>query len=225
MPVVRNSVKRYIHSGPRNGAILTDNTCELLLLPRYNSKPEKRRPFYYLFSCTEWNKYYGNKFKRVAREVRKNGSVEGRKAIRNTKNTTYRWDESGNGPVLRCWQDLPRALRHWMNHESSWKVESKVGLCSRQVSSSRIDCTSERAQLSHIRSPSGIAKRKSPSDGSQSNWTMWGNELWQFTREERAVSRLWPADKGMYIFDIIMFRSDNYSCHSTDDKNNLRITF
>ena len=35
----------------------------------------------------------------------------------------------------------------------------------------------ERAQLSHIRSPSGIAKRKSPSDGSRRNWTIWENSL------------------------------------------------
>lgn len=49
MPVVRNSVKRCIHSGPRNGAILTDNTCELLLLPRYNSKPEKNARFIIYF--------------------------------------------------------------------------------------------------------------------------------------------------------------------------------
>lgn len=88
------------------------------------------------------NEYCGKNSKR-----RKCGGAEG--GIRKIY-ATYRWDESENGPVARCWQELSRALRHRMNHKGSWKAESKVGLRSRQVSSTRIDCTQgARTTLAH----------------------------------------------------------------------------
>lgn len=126
------------------------------------------------------------------------------------------------GTVQYCVVD--RTCHELFDTEWITKVHGKWSqrsACSRQVSSTRIDCTSgTRTTLAY---PFSIGHR-------ETKVAIWrepkelNNVREQFTRVERAVSRLWPVDKEIYFCDIIMFRSNNYSCHSTNDKNSLRIT-